>query len=123
MKNIVSNGSAPTLFTVEIPLVGVEVGEEEIVVDLEPEISQYALASPWVEDEVEAALEKERQQQREVLFPMRLDESVMHTTRAWAAKLRRTRYIGDFTCWMDPQAYQKAFERLIRDLKQARQKY
>ena len=83
-------------------------------------ISEDALASAWVEDEVEAALEKEQQQQREVLFPIQLDESVMQTTQAWAAKLRRMRHIGDFTCWMDPQAYQRAFERLLRDLKQAK---
>jgi hypothetical protein len=80
-------------------------------------LSKSALASAWVEDEVEAALEKEQRQQREVLFPVRLDESVMHTSQAWAAKLRRMRHIGDFTRWADPQAYQQAFERLLRDLK------
>ena len=80
-------------------------------------LSKHALASSWVEDEVEAALEKEQRQQREVLFPVCVDESVMQTTKAWAAKLRRSRYIGDFTRWTDPQAYQQAFERLLRDLK------
>lgn len=80
-------------------------------------LSEHALISNWVEDEVEAAIEKERRQQREVLFPVRLDESVMQTTQAWAAKLRRTRHIGDFTHWTDPQAYQQAFDRLLRDLK------
>lgn len=80
-------------------------------------LSEHALLSDWVEDEVEAAMEKEHQQQREVLFPVRLDESVMQTTQAWAAKLRRTRHIGDFTCWTDPQAYEQAFARLLRDLK------
>jgi len=33
-----------------------------------------------VADEVEAAIEKERRQKREVLFPVRLDEAVMRTT-------------------------------------------
>ncbi len=80
-------------------------------------LSGHALASPWVEDEVEAALEKEQGQQRDVLFPVRLDESVMQTSQAWAAKLRRTRHIGDFTNWTDPQAYRHAFEQLLRDLK------
>ena len=80
-------------------------------------LSERALANTWVEDEVEVALEKEQRQQREVLFLVRLDESVMQTTQAWAAKLRRTRHIGDFTHWTDPQAYQRAFERLLRDLK------
>jgi hypothetical protein len=52
-----------------------------------------------------------------VLFPVRLDEQVMQTSVAWAAKLRRTRHIGDFTHWTDLQAYQRAFEQLLRDLK------
>ncbi len=82
-------------------------------------LSEHSIASAWVEDEVEAALEKEQRQQQEMLFPVRLDESMMQTTQAWAAKLRRTRHIGDFTCWMESQAYQRAFERLLRDLKQA----
>ena len=80
-------------------------------------LSEHALASAWVEDEVEAAREKEQRQQREVLFPIRLDESVMQTTQAWAAKLRRTRHIGDFTHWTKPQKYRRAFERLLHDLK------
>jgi TIR domain len=80
-------------------------------------LSKHSIASTWVEDEVEAALEKEQRQQREVLFPVRLDESVMQTSQAWAAKLRRTRHIGDFTTWTNPQAYQIAFDRLLRDLK------
>ena len=35
-----------------------------------------------------------------------------------AATLRRTRHIGNFAAWTNPQAYQIAFERLLRDLKQ-----
>jgi len=41
----------------------------------------------------------------------------MDTDQAWAAKLRRTRYIGDFSRWKERDAYQQAFERLLRDLK------
>lgn len=80
-------------------------------------LSEYALASAWVEDEIEAALEKEQSQQREVLFPIGLDDSVLETTQAWAAKLRRQRHIGDFTGWKNHDAYQRAFTRLLRDLK------
>jgi hypothetical protein len=82
-------------------------------------LSEHSIASAWVENEVESALEKEDHQQREVLFPIRLDDAVMQTSQAWAATLRRTRHIGDFTKWMDPQAYQRAFDRLLRDLKKA----
>lgn len=81
-------------------------------------LSEYSIASTWVANEVEAALEKEQRQGREVLFPVRLDDAVMQTSRAWAATLRRTRHIGDFTTWTDPQSYQSAFDRLLCDLKQ-----
>jgi hypothetical protein len=37
--------------------------------------------------------------------------------RAWAAGIRRTRDIGDFTCWREQDEYQQSFERLLRDLK------
>lgn len=79
-------------------------------------LSEHSVASDWVESEVEVALEKEQQQHRNVLFPLRLDESVLLTTQPWAAKVRRTRHIGDFTHWTNPQAYQQAFERLLNDL-------
>ncbi|HEU5380931.1 MAG TPA: toll/interleukin-1 receptor domain-containing protein [Ktedonobacteraceae bacterium] len=60
-------------------------------------LSEHSIASSWVRDEVEAAFEKERQQQRDVLFPIRLDETVMQTGESWAATLRRSRHIGDFS--------------------------
>ncbi len=82
-------------------------------------LSEHSIESDWVEMEVESAIEKERSQQRGVLFPVRLDESVMQTTRPWVATLRRTRHIGDFSQWADPQAYQIAFDRLLRDMKKA----
>ena len=51
-----------------------------------------------------------------VLVPVRLDDSVMDSSEAWAAKMR-TRHIGDFTHWKDHGAYTAAFDRLLRDLK------
>jgi hypothetical protein len=80
-------------------------------------LSENSIRSPWVEEEVEAALEKERKQNKLALFPIRLDDAVMETEQAWAASLRRTRHIGDFLTWKDHDPYQKSFERLWRDLK------
>jgi len=80
-------------------------------------LSEHSINSEWVEDEVEAAYEQERQRGTTVLFPIRLDSAVMDTGKAWAAKLRRSRHIGDFSQWKDHDAYQKAFNRLMRDLK------
>jgi uncharacterized protein YjbI with pentapeptide repeats len=80
-------------------------------------LSEHSIASDWVEHEVESALEEERQRGRTILFPIRLDDAVMESNKAWAALIRRTRHIGDFTRWKDHDSYQKAFDRLLRDLK------
>jgi uncharacterized protein YjbI with pentapeptide repeats len=80
-------------------------------------LTEHSINSEWVEDEVEAAYEQERQRGKTVLFPIRLDSAVTDTDKAWASKLRRSRHIGDFTQWKDHDAYQKAFDRLMRDLK------
>jgi uncharacterized protein YjbI with pentapeptide repeats len=81
-------------------------------------LSEDSIQSSWVEEEVEAALEKERQHPgTTVLFPIRLDDAVMETKQAWAASLRRTRHIGEFNNWKNHDQYKKAFERLLRDLK------
>ena len=80
-------------------------------------LSENSLNSPWVENEVESALEREHKEDKTVLFPVRMDDSVMDTTQAWAASLRRTRHIGDFSEWKHHDHYQNAFARLVRDLK------
>ena len=67
---------------------------------------------------MEAALDRERREKRSILFPIRLDDAVMDTTQAWAAELRRTRHIGDFTRWEDHDSYQDGLKRLLRDLGQ-----
>ena len=41
----------------------------------------------------------------------------MEAEEAWAADIRRTRHIGDFRKWNNHDEYQKAFGRLMRDLK------
>jgi len=85
-------------------------------------LSEQAVQSAWVEREVAAAREKEDQLGREVLFPIRLDEVVMHTTKAWAADVRRRWHIGDFTRWKYHDAYQQAFVGLLRDLRAQKQR-
>lgn len=80
-------------------------------------LSERSINSDWVETEVETAFEEERKRGQTVLFPVGLDEAVMETDQAWAADIRRTRHIGDFHRWKDHDAYQQAFERLLRDLK------
>jgi len=81
-------------------------------------LSAASIASTWVEDEVEAALEEERTspERRTVLVPIKIDHTVEETDRTWARQIKRTRHIGDFTYWDDNDAYQKALTRLLRDL-------
>jgi hypothetical protein len=78
-------------------------------------LSEHSIDSDWVEDEVTASFEEERQRGQVVLFPVRLDDAVMNTNEAWAAKLR-ARNIGDFRKWKDHDAYKQIFERAVRDL-------
>jgi TIR domain/Pentapeptide repeats (8 copies) len=81
-------------------------------------LSAHSVSSHWVEREVEAALEREqRAPSGGVLFPIRLDDSVLETDMAWAADVRRVRHIGDFRRWQEPAAFKTAFEQLLRDLK------
>jgi hypothetical protein len=80
-------------------------------------LSGESISSRWVEREVNAAFEHEQKQNRTLLFPIRLDDTVMDCNQAWAADIRRSRHIGDFTGWKNHDSYQKAFARLMRDLK------
>jgi hypothetical protein len=80
-------------------------------------LSEHSIDSGWVEKEVETASERESRDDRTVLFPIQLDEAVMENNQAWAAMLRRQRHIGDFTKWKNHDDYQKAFGRLLRDLR------
>ena len=79
-------------------------------------LSANSIGSEWVEDEVTIAFEEERKRDKTVLFPVRLDETVFDTKESWATKVRQ-RNIGDFSAWKDHDAYRKAFDRLLRDLK------
>lgn len=83
-------------------------------------LSEASVKSPWVEREVAAAMERERRQDRLVLVPVRIDDAVMTSDRAWAAEIRRNRHIGDFRLWKDDAIYERSLSRLLRDLKTGR---
>jgi hypothetical protein len=78
-------------------------------------LSEAAVTSRWVDFEVSTALHREVEQGRTMLFPIRLDDAVLHTPSGWAAPLR-SRNIGDFCGWKDHDCYQAAFAGLLRDL-------
>jgi hypothetical protein len=81
-------------------------------------LSETSIASEWVEDEVTKAFAEERRRGGiTVLFPIRLDDAVFTSNKAWASKLRDNRHIGGFRPWKEHDAYQKALARLLRDLR------
>lgn len=80
-------------------------------------LSQHSLTSQWVEAEVETALERERDRGGAVLFPIRLDDTVMQVRSGWPSLIRNTRNIGDFSGWRARDVYARALDKLLRDLK------
>jgi TIR domain len=79
-------------------------------------LSAHSIKSSWVEDEVTKAFQEERKRGQTVLFPIRIDDAVIETNEAWAAKLRANRNIGDFRRWKNHIAYNTSLDRVIRDL-------
>jgi TIR domain len=84
-------------------------------------LSKYSVASQWVDQEVATALARERQQGTTILFPIRIDNTVMTLETDWPALIKNSRNIGDFRRWKTHDVYQKAFDRLLRDLTTAAQ--
>jgi hypothetical protein len=80
-------------------------------------LSDNSVQSDWVRSEVEGAFERETRERKQVLFPVRLDDAIIDTPKAWAADIRRQRHIGDFSGWKDHDSYKRAFDRLVRDLR------
>jgi uncharacterized protein YjbI with pentapeptide repeats len=82
-------------------------------------LSEHSIASVWVEFEVKYALATEHSSDALVLFPVRLDDTIQHSTANWATHLQQMRQITDFTRWKQHDHYQKALSRLLRDLQQS----
>ncbi len=76
-------------------------------------LSDHSVQSGWVEEEVEAAFEKERETGTLMLFPVLLDDTVMDLKVGWAAHIKRTRHFGDFR---QQEEYEQQLKRLLRDL-------
>jgi len=77
-------------------------------------LSKHSIDSTWVEDEVERALAREVREKRDVLFPIRLDDTIFDTDKAWARGILDTCHIGNFC-----DNYTDALDRLVRDLKKS----
>jgi uncharacterized protein YjbI with pentapeptide repeats len=77
-------------------------------------LSEHSIGSEWVENQVEAALEKEGRESRSILVPIKLDGTVERMAAPGALDLCGTRQVVDFRNWENVEAYQKAFRQLLR---------
>lgn len=76
-------------------------------------LSKNSHVSEWVRMELEACLERERQQQHNMLIPIRVDE----TNQWWANRIDDERHRGEFTHWTDEGTYHQALRVLLHDLR------
>jgi len=89
-------------------------------------LSGASMNSEWVNTEIANARQREIQEKRQMLFPI----SVVpyDRIREWkapdadtgkdSAREIREYFIPDFSNWKDHDSYQRAFQRLLRDLKE-----
>lgn len=90
-------------------------------------LSEASMESEWVEHEVRQARQRERKEGRQVLFPVALTS--YSDLRDWTlfdadegrdlAREVREYYIPNFSDWKKHDAYQEAFDELIRGLRAA----
>jgi len=78
--------------------------------------SEDSIDSDWAENKCNHAIEKEMRCGKSVLVPISLDNGVKFTEQPWAIKIRRSRYLADFSMWQDNDSYQEAFSYLLEEL-------
>jgi uncharacterized protein YjbI with pentapeptide repeats len=88
-------------------------------------LSEHSIGSQWVMTEIRRARRAEERDRRRKLFPIRL--VAWDVLKEWecfdadagkdlAVEVREY-FVPDFSTWKDHDAYQRAFDRLLRDLK------
>jgi TIR domain/Pentapeptide repeats (8 copies) len=89
-------------------------------------LSEHSMNSEWVKTEIAKARKRELKEKRKMLFPVSLVpydpvvkdwECFDADTGKDSAREIREYYIPDFSSWKDHDSYQKAFQRLVGDLK------
>lgn len=82
-------------------------------------LSKNSLSSQWAAHEMEAAVKWEQDHSDEgcrLIFPIRIDDAIMNQSEGWPHWIHSSIRIGDFTHWQEPDDFQIAFARLLRDL-------
>lgn len=87
-------------------------------------LSPHSMASGWVMTEISKARKREVRDKARVLFPISL--TPFEAVRDWecfdadtgkdSAREIREYFVPDFSNWKAHDSYQKAFERLLKDL-------
>jgi hypothetical protein len=88
-------------------------------------LSDNSMISEWVNTELANARQREIREKRRMLFPISLVpydrikewKAFDADTGKDSAREIREYFIPDFSSWKDHDSYQKAFQRLLRDLK------
>jgi uncharacterized protein YjbI with pentapeptide repeats len=90
-------------------------------------LSRHSMVSDWVKTEISKARKREAREGAQVLFPITLVP--FEAIRDWecfdsdtgkdSAREIREYFIPDFSNWKDHDSYQRAFERLLTDLRAA----
>jgi uncharacterized protein YjbI with pentapeptide repeats len=88
-------------------------------------LSDASMESEWVKTEIAKTRQKESQEKRQVLFPIRLVD--FSKIQEWvcfdadrgkdSAREIREYYIPDFSHWQEEKSYRPSFERLLKDLR------
>jgi hypothetical protein len=88
-------------------------------------LSDASMASEWVKTEIAHARQKELSQKRQVLFPVTLVPFT--AVQEWkcfdadsgndSAREIREYFIPDFSNWKNYDQYERAFDRLLKDLR------
>jgi uncharacterized protein YjbI with pentapeptide repeats len=86
-------------------------------------LSQYSIDSNWVKTEILKARKRERAENKHMLFPIRVVSFEALQQWEWfhegidmAGEIREY-FIPDFSHWSDRESYNKALDRLLKDLK------
>jgi hypothetical protein len=91
---------------------GIKVHDKLLVI-----CSEHSLQSEPVLREIERALQREDQEHKSVLFPVRIDNYIFEKWEHHRKSDVVGKVVGDFSNWQDHNSYKKAFDHLLRDLK------
>jgi uncharacterized protein YjbI with pentapeptide repeats len=96
------------------PLIDEVIGEQKNLLLI---ISSVSFHNKWIEKVFKTAFDRELITDREMLFPILVDDIVMKMDIGWAAAITQSGQIADFTQWKNQDAYNIALDKLLIQLK------